>query len=122
MTNLPFEPIDLPPEARRHIGRRLATARKFRGIEPPAIEAALGKSGGFIARLESEDGPVIAGDLHRLMMHLNIGVRFFHDGAPPSVRLAIADTIAESGASGALAEVEAFLKALGGTMQFPGGD
>lgn len=122
MTNLQFEPIDLPPEARRHISRRLATARKFRGIEPLAIEAALSERGGFIASLESEDGPVVAGDLHRLMIHLNIGVRFFHDGAPRSVRLAIADTIADSGASGTLAEVEAFLKALSGTTHFPVGD
>lgn len=119
MTKLQSEPIDLPPEARRHIGRRLATARKFRGIEPSAIEAALGEDEGFVASLESEDGPVIASDLHRLMEHLNIGVRFFHDGAPSRVRLAIVDMIAKSGASGALAEVETFLSELGGSRRLP---
>lgn len=112
MNDAPNQSVALPPVARRHLGLRLSTAREFRGIEPARIEAALGERAGFIARLESPEQTFAAEDLHRLMRHLDIGVRFFYDGAPESVRSAIAETMERNCAPGSMREVIVFLSLL----------
>jgi hypothetical protein len=102
----------LPTETRRHIGRRIAAARVFRGLTPAAIETALGHKPGFVALMEDGEGPLCAAELHRMMMHLGIGVRFFYDAAPPRVASLIAKTSALGHASGSQDEILALLERL----------
>lgn len=104
----------LPPESRRHIGKRIAAARRFRGLTPEGIETALDAVPGLVAEIEGGDGPIDVDELHQMTTHLRIGVRFFYDGAPPSVAALIAKTIALGLKQGSHTEIAALLKSLTG--------
>lgn len=74
----------------RHIGARLETARKFRGVTMTDLEVSLDFETGAIEAIESGRRLPSPIELESLMTRLGIGVRFFHDGAAPKMQFVIA--------------------------------